>query len=326
LRGSLRSSALRTVALASGITLLGGASAHAAVDQKVTASQAVAQSCHARNLNGAAGTQSVTTTAPDTGLIRARLSGGGDWDLGVFDANSGRFVAGSASFGSNELAEGFVKGGQKLVVQACRFRGDATSADLSVGFVKIAEKTTGKVQLVRVDTTRKDKDALQSLGLDLTEKASKNSVDVVLHDQADVKTLDKQLEKALKEEFSEANIVRADPRLRNTVGIVLKHLAAREPHLNLPLDIRATAFQRQVWEKLRAIPYGETVSYGDVAKALGNPGAVRAVGHACATNPVALVIPCHRVVREDKSLGGYRWGLERKRRLLETEKARAAKE
>jgi len=137
---------------------------------------------------------------------------------------------------------------------------------------------------------------------------------------------DKQLEKALKEEFSEANIVRADPRLRNTVGIVLKHLAAREPHLNLPLDIRATAFQRQVWEKLRAIPYGETVSYGDVAKALGNPGAVRAVGHACATNPVALVIPCHRVVREDKSLGGYRWGLERKRRLLETEKARSSKE
>ena len=87
--------------------------------------QAVAQSCHARYLDGAAGTQSVTTTAPDTGLVRARLSGGGDWDLGVFDASSGRFVAGSASFGSNELAEGFVKSGQKLVVQACRFRGDA---------------------------------------------------------------------------------------------------------------------------------------------------------------------------------------------------------
>ena len=124
MRGSLRSPALRALALASGITLLGGASAHAAVDQKVTASKAVAQSCHARNLNGAAGTQSVTATAPDTGLVRARLSGGGDWDLGVFDANSGRFVAGSASFGSNELAEGFVKGGQKLVVQACRFRGE----------------------------------------------------------------------------------------------------------------------------------------------------------------------------------------------------------
>ena len=189
MRGSLRSQALRAVALASGITLLGGASVHAAVDQKVAASKAVAQSCHARNLSGAAGTQSVTATAPDTGLVRARLSGGGDWDLGVFDANSGRFVAGSASFGSNELAEGFVKGGQKLVVQACRFRGDASSADLSVGFVKISEKSTGKVQIVDVSTTRKDKDALQSLGLDLTEHGDKDSVEVVLHGPADEKTL-----------------------------------------------------------------------------------------------------------------------------------------
>jgi AraC family transcriptional regulator of adaptative response/methylated-DNA-[protein]-cysteine methyltransferase len=104
---------------------------------------------------------------------------------------------------------------------------------------------------------------------------------------------------------------------------VLHHLTHNEPHLNLPLDIRATAFQRQVWEHLRAIPYGETVSYADVAKALGKPGAVRAVGRACATNPVALVIPCHRVVREDKSLGGYRWGLDRKQKLLDLERAKA---
>jgi len=101
---------------------------------------------------------------------------------------------------------------------------------------------------------------------------------------------------------------------------VLRHLEAKQPHLDLPLDIRATAFQRQVWEKLRAIPYGKTLSYSDVAKALGKPGAVRAVGRACATNPVALVIPCHRVVREDESLGGYRWGLDRKKKLLEQEK------
>ena len=90
----------------------------------------------------------------------------------------------------------------------------------------------------------------------------------------------------------------------------------------MPLDVRATAFQRQVWEQLRAIPYGETVSYADIAKSLGKPGAVRAVGRACATNPVALVIPCHRVVREDKSLGGYRWGLERKQKLLDLEHAK----
>jgi AraC family transcriptional regulator of adaptative response/methylated-DNA-[protein]-cysteine methyltransferase len=131
---------------------------------------------------------------------------------------------------------------------------------------------------------------------------------------------DNQLEKGLHTEFPEAKIKRADFALRETVRTLLKHLTSKQPHLDLPLDIRATAFQRQVWERLRAIPYGETMSYGEVAKALGNPGAVRAVGRACATNPVALVIPCHRVVREDQTLGGYRWGLDRKKKLLEREK------
>jgi len=131
---------------------------------------------------------------------------------------------------------------------------------------------------------------------------------------------DAELEKDLREEFPHAEIKRDDSALREQVQKILSHLDNNEPRLDLPLDIRATAFQRQVWDKLRAIPYGQTVSYGDVAKALGKPGAVRAVGRACATNPVALVIPCHRVVREDQSLGGYRWGLERKKKLLEKEK------
>ena len=131
---------------------------------------------------------------------------------------------------------------------------------------------------------------------------------------------DAELEKDLRSEFPEAAIERVDKTLQATVKKVLNHLTNNEPHLDLPLDIRATAFQRQVWEKLRMIPYGQTVSYADVAKSLGKPGAVRAVGRACATNPVALVIPCHRVVREDSSLGGYRWGLERKKRLLAHER------
>ncbi len=132
---------------------------------------------------------------------------------------------------------------------------------------------------------------------------------------------DAELEQDLRTEFSEATIQRADASLRKTVHQILNHLTNNEPHLDLPLDVRSTAFQRQVWEKLRAIPYGQTVSYSEVAKSLGKPGAVRAVGRACATNPVALVIPCHRVVREDESLGGYRWGLERKKKLLAHERA-----
>ena len=131
---------------------------------------------------------------------------------------------------------------------------------------------------------------------------------------------DAELEKDLREEFPNAELKRDDSALRESVQKILNHLEKNEPRLDLPLDIKATSFQRQVWEHLRAIPYGETVSYGDVAKALGKPGAVRAVGRACATNPVALVIPCHRVVREDKTLGGYRWGLDRKKKLLEHER------
>ncbi|MFN2530323.1 MAG: bifunctional DNA-binding transcriptional regulator/O6-methylguanine-DNA methyltransferase Ada [Pyrinomonadaceae bacterium] len=130
---------------------------------------------------------------------------------------------------------------------------------------------------------------------------------------------DIELEHELRLEFPAAKISRSDAKLGDTVKKVFTHLQNTEPHTELALDIRATAFQRQVWQELQTIPYGQTVSYGKVAKALGNPAAVRAVGRACATNPVALVIPCHRVVREDETLGGYRWGLDRKRKLLERE-------
>jgi len=130
---------------------------------------------------------------------------------------------------------------------------------------------------------------------------------------------DDVLTKELQQEFSAAEILSDDEHLRPALAAVLEHLNDKTPRIDLPLDIRATAFQRQVWEQLQKIPLGETHSYTQVAKAIGNEKAVRAVARACASNPVALVIPCHRVIREDKSLGGYRWGLERKKKLLERE-------
>jgi AraC family transcriptional regulator, regulatory protein of adaptative response / methylated-DNA-[protein]-cysteine methyltransferase len=93
--------------------------------------------------------------------------------------------------------------------------------------------------------------------------------------------------------------------------------------IELPMDVQATAFQRRVWEELRRIPFGSTRSYQEIASAIGKPNAVRAVASACASNRLALVIPCHRVIREDKSLGGYRWGLERKKKLLHKESSQA---
>src|SRR5438876_429963 len=109
-------------------------------------------------------------------------------------------------------------------------------------------------------------------------------------------------------------------KLEGYVEAILSYLDGTEPHLDLPLDIRATAFQRRVWQELRQIPFGETRTYAEVAKAIGQPQATRAVARACATNPTALVIPCHRVVRGDGELGGYRWGGERKKALLEKER------
>jgi AraC family transcriptional regulator, regulatory protein of adaptative response / methylated-DNA-[protein]-cysteine methyltransferase len=131
---------------------------------------------------------------------------------------------------------------------------------------------------------------------------------------------DDKLGAELRAEFPAAEVERDDAGLGGWVKEIVNHLQGRQPHLDLPLDVRATAFQWRVWQELLAIPYGSTRSYSDIARALGQPKAVRAVARACATNPASLVIPCHRVVREDGSLGGYRWGLDRKQALLDQEK------
>ena len=131
---------------------------------------------------------------------------------------------------------------------------------------------------------------------------------------------DEELEAALAAEYPAAARIRRDEsRLADWVEELLRHLAGSQPDLGLPLDLQATAFQLRVWEELRRIPYGATLSYGRVAEAIGQPTATRAVARACATNPVALVTPCHRVVRENGEPGGYRWGLERKQELLARE-------
>jgi AraC family transcriptional regulator, regulatory protein of adaptative response / methylated-DNA-[protein]-cysteine methyltransferase len=134
-----------------------------------------------------------------------------------------------------------------------------------------------------------------------------------------------KLEVELRDEFPAADLQRNDSAFRKPLRDLLAYLKGKQPRLDLPLDIQATAFQWQVWAHLRMIPYGQTRSYGQVAKAMGQPKAVRAVARACATNPVALVIPCHRVIREDQSLGGYRWGLARKKKLLENEKLKGSR-
>lgn len=136
---------------------------------------------------------------------------------------------------------------------------------------------------------------------------------------------DGELERALREEYPRAGVsedVHARAALKEWVEKILAHLKGQEPHLDLPTDVQGTAFRRRVWEELRKIPYGTTVTYTEVARRVGKPKAIRAVASACATNPVSVVVPCHRVVRQDGSLAGYRWGLERKQALLEKESAK----
>lgn len=134
---------------------------------------------------------------------------------------------------------------------------------------------------------------------------------------------DAKLVEDLISEYPAAIVEPADDRLRTWVEALLAHLNGQSVKLDLPLDVRATVFQLRVWEALRKIPYGETRSYAEVATAIGRPTATRAVAQACASNPVALINPCHRVVRADGGHGGYRWGALRKKELLDQEKANA---
>jgi AraC family transcriptional regulator, regulatory protein of adaptative response / methylated-DNA-[protein]-cysteine methyltransferase len=134
---------------------------------------------------------------------------------------------------------------------------------------------------------------------------------------------DDELEHGLKHEFPFAVRRRDDAALEDWKQNLLRQIHGQKLNSSLPLDIQATAFQRRVWTYLQSIPFGATRSYGQVAKAIGQPTATRAVARACATNRIAVAIPCHRVVRTDGDMGGYRWGVERKKTLLDLEQATA---
>ena len=154
-----------------------------------------------------------------------------------------------------------------------------------------------------------------SVGLLLVAATERGLCAVALGDEAE------ELEAGLRKEYPAAAIERDDSDLQSYIEDVAGRLTGQRASGNPRLDVKGSVFQWQVWEALRRIPAGETRSYRAIARALGRPGAARAVARACASNPLALVIPCHRVVREDGGLGGYRWGVERKRKLLEQERA-----
>jgi AraC family transcriptional regulator, regulatory protein of adaptative response / methylated-DNA-[protein]-cysteine methyltransferase len=125
----------------------------------------------------------------------------------------------------------------------------------------------------------------------------------------------------LQDRFPKARLIGGDRAFEQLVATVVGFVEAPAHGLDLPLDVRGTAFQQRVWQALREIPSGSTASYAEIARRIGQPKAVRAVAQACASNGIAVAIPCHRVVRTDGALSGYRWGVERKRALLDRERA-----
>lgn len=131
---------------------------------------------------------------------------------------------------------------------------------------------------------------------------------------------EEELKRGLAEEFPQAALNGGNARLARWASAIMRHIERGRPLPEIPLDVKATAFQHRVWQELSRIPYGETRSYQQIARSIGKPRAVRAVGSACAANPVALIVPCHRAVRSDGKLGGYRWGLDRKEILLRRER------
>jgi AraC family transcriptional regulator of adaptative response/methylated-DNA-[protein]-cysteine methyltransferase len=157
--------------------------------------------------------------------------------------------------------------------------------------------------------------AQSSLGAVLVASSSVGICAIFIGDDAET------LRDDLRDRFPRANIMNGDDNYSNTVAQVVAFVEQPQLGLTLPLDIRGTAFQQRVWEALRKIPAGATVTYSDIAMAIGAPNSVRAVASACAANPIAVAIPCHRVVRTDGGLSGYRWGgIERKRKLINREK------
>ena len=152
-----------------------------------------------------------------------------------------------------------------------------------------------------------------SLGAILVARSEKGICAITLHDDPE------ELVRELQDRFPNANLIGGDREFEQLVAQVVGFVEAPRIGLNLPLDVRGTAFQQRVWQALREIPAGETVSYAEIARRIGEPKAVRAVAQACGANNIAVAIPCHRVVKKDSALSGYRWGVARKRALIEKE-------
>jgi AraC family transcriptional regulator, regulatory protein of adaptative response / methylated-DNA-[protein]-cysteine methyltransferase len=182
-------------------------------------------------------------------------------------------------------------------------------SDAHLGMTPATYQKGGKGMRIRYTTAK------SSLGEVLVAATERGVSAVYLGDTGP------KLVSELREEYPRAEIAAEKGAFSNWVEEIVARVEGNAPRRELPLDLQATAFQRRVWQELQRIPRGATRTYSQIARAVGKPRAIRAVARACATNPVSIVVPCHRVVRADGNLAGYRWGLSRKEKLLERERS-----
>jgi AraC family transcriptional regulator of adaptative response/methylated-DNA-[protein]-cysteine methyltransferase len=205
-------------------------------------------------------------------------------------ARGGKVTDAILDAGYNSSGRFYEKAGETLGMTPTRFRAGGAGADIRFAIGEC------------------------SLGAILVARSERGVCAILMGDDPDA------LARELQDRFPKANLIGGDAQFERQVAQVVGFVEAPGAGLDLPLDVRGTAFQKRVWQALRRIPAGKTVSYTELAKRIGAPKSVRAVAGACAANPIAVAIPCHRVVRNDGGLSGYRWGVERKRALLAREK------
>jgi AraC family transcriptional regulator of adaptative response/methylated-DNA-[protein]-cysteine methyltransferase len=217
-----------------------------------------------------------------------------------------------AQLRSNEVRSGLTKPGGS-VTEAIYQAGYASSSRFyeqaagSLGMSPVRFRNRGAHESIRFATSPCE------LGVLLIAATERGICSVMLGDDA------VELERSLRQQFSAANIVPDESGMAEQMRLILAAMTDHPAATEIPVDIRATAFQARVWQALRQIPRGETRSYAQLAEAIGHPSAVRAVARACATNPVAIAVPCHRVIGSNGALSGYRWGTDRKKKLLDLE-------
>jgi AraC family transcriptional regulator of adaptative response/methylated-DNA-[protein]-cysteine methyltransferase len=182
-------------------------------------------------------------------------------------------------------------------------------ADAALGMAPGAFRAGGRGQRIRFAV------AQCALGAILVAESARGLCAIALGDEPE------PLVRQLQDQFPQAQLVGGDAAFERHVAQVIGFVEQPRIGLELPLDVRGTAFQQRVWQALRQVPAGSTVSYADIARRIGQPRATRAVARACAANTLAVAIPCHRVVRSDGALSGYRWGVERKAQLLGRERS-----